>query len=265
MVTFNIRTGTYTEHIALSAVTGSDSVNTITIQAESLDSSDVTITYATQNLNDRWTFALFGTSYVTFQHLSFENTAPSVAGACLYLDSANTNTTVQHCVFSGPQTQTYQQHAAAIYATNSFANHHIVVRNCEFTDNEYGVHIRAPYSPSGILNGTSITNCKFTNQFRGAIATSSTIGLMVSNNDITTNSSTAASITVSNCSDTMYVQNNKVVHTNAGRGIYFSAADVAYGLVSTTSSTCRSQALVSRKACSSAARAATGRATCWTL
>ena len=204
-VTFNIRTGTYTEHVALSAVTGSDSVNTITFQAESLDSSDVTITYATQNLNDRWTFALFGTSYVTFQHLSFENTAPSVAGACLYLDSANTNTTVQHCAFSGPQTQTYQQHAAAIYATNSFANHHIVVRNCEFTDNEYGVHIRAPYSPSGILNGTSITNCKFTNQFRGAIATSSTIGLTVSNNDITTNSSTASSITVSNCSDTMYV------------------------------------------------------------
>ena len=92
-VTFNIRTGTYTEHLSLSAVAGSDSVNTITFQAESLDSSDVTITYASTNMNDQWTFALYAVEGIAFKHLTFENTG-TVAASLIRIDSAAAHITV---------------------------------------------------------------------------------------------------------------------------------------------------------------------------
>jgi hypothetical protein len=70
-VTFNVRNGTYNEQIIFPSINGSSSINTITFQSESGDSSLVSLVYAPTASNTNYTMYLTGVSNITFQKMHF--------------------------------------------------------------------------------------------------------------------------------------------------------------------------------------------------
>ena len=106
-VTFNIRTGTYSELIRLDSVNGVSAVNTITFQSETGDSTDVVIQEGTGNV--------FTTTveYIAFKNLTFENTSTNNY-QLIYLEDSVKSVEVTGCAFkSGSATSSY-----GIYADN---------------------------------------------------------------------------------------------------------------------------------------------------
>ena len=98
-VTFNVRTGIYNEQIIVSNVTGVSAVNTITFQSESLDSSDVALSYSAGS-TFRYTLLLDGAQYVTFQHMTIQATNTSYGRVVEIMNNADFNS-FRHVRFEG--------------------------------------------------------------------------------------------------------------------------------------------------------------------
>ncbi|MFH1320025.1 MAG: hypothetical protein ABII90_05140, partial [Bacteroidota bacterium] len=76
-VTFDVRTGTYTEQIVINQITNASAVNTITFQSESGDSTDVTLSYSLAVFLDNYTVKLNGADYITFKSMTISATNSS--------------------------------------------------------------------------------------------------------------------------------------------------------------------------------------------
>src|SRR5688572_16544157 len=68
-VTFNVRNGTYTEQLSISAVAGVSAVNEVIFQSENLDSTLVTLTYNATTLANPHTLKFNGGQYITFRKM----------------------------------------------------------------------------------------------------------------------------------------------------------------------------------------------------
>ena len=73
-VTFRVRNGTYNEHIILNEVAGNSSVNTITFESESGDSSLAVLNYNVTDLINNYNLIISGTDYLTFRKLGIKRT-----------------------------------------------------------------------------------------------------------------------------------------------------------------------------------------------
>ena len=73
-VTFNIRTGTYTEQVVINQIANATAVNTITFQSESGDSSDVILTYSLATFGDNYTLKLDGADYIIVKSITISAT-----------------------------------------------------------------------------------------------------------------------------------------------------------------------------------------------
>ncbi|MCK6641873.1 MAG: hypothetical protein L6Q81_17490 [Bacteroidia bacterium] len=95
-VIFNVRNGTYTESVYLTAITGSSSTNTITFQSESGDSALVLLTYNGAANTFQWDSA----QYVIMRKLSFRNTYISNQMSLAFVQRSH-NITVENCFLQG--------------------------------------------------------------------------------------------------------------------------------------------------------------------
>ncbi len=94
-VTFNVRTGTYTESLLLGPVVGSSIINVITFQSEMSDSSLVILTYA----GAANTFQCDTGRYITFKEMTVRNT--NASGYSAITINKGSNIKVQNCVLQG--------------------------------------------------------------------------------------------------------------------------------------------------------------------
>src|SRR4051812_34575062 len=68
-VTFRLESGTYDERVTLAPVRGVSDINTVTFTSVSGLSNDVVITHSSGDA----TLVLVGTSFITFEHLTFDH------------------------------------------------------------------------------------------------------------------------------------------------------------------------------------------------
>lgn len=228
-VTFNLRTGTYTEHVSLGAVAGTSPANRVVFQAETGDSTDVELTYTATSAADAYTVRLNNADYITFQHLTMTNTA-TVSTAVLHIDSGSVGTEVLHCVFSGPQGYYWDQYAANIYSGSTVGDDSTTIMNCRFMHNAAGIHLRGTYF-SGHESHHVINNNHFVGQSRYGLQLYAVDGVEASGNTVE-GSYDFTALDFTFIGDTMLVTKNKLLlDSMGGRGLSFNAADVAYGLV----------------------------------
>lgn len=99
-VTFSIANGSYNEQIAITAVTGASSTNTITFQSKSGDSSKVILYYASSSSSADWVLHLYGANWIRFKGITIKSTA-STYMTVLFLDNNASNNQFRNCHFKG--------------------------------------------------------------------------------------------------------------------------------------------------------------------
>ncbi|GEM_PF-5386889 len=90
-VTFNIRPGTYVEHIYITNVSGTSTANTVIFRSETQNAHDVSITYAGSSSERYSTIHLDGAHDVAFQHLTVRTTCVDSYANAIYIDCSSYN------------------------------------------------------------------------------------------------------------------------------------------------------------------------------
>ena len=90
-VSFNIASGTYTEHVSIPVITGASATNTITFQSASLDSSTTIIRYNASNESTNYVFELDGANYIRILYLTLQAQNTSYQKAIRLKNDASNN------------------------------------------------------------------------------------------------------------------------------------------------------------------------------
>jgi len=113
-VTFNVASGTYTEQVTLTAVTGASSTNTITFQGSVTAPS--TITYTPAASADNWTVRLDGADYITLDNLTITTGGTSYGRLVNYTDTV-TDFNLTNCHLLGATGTSTSSNYAGLYYT----------------------------------------------------------------------------------------------------------------------------------------------------
>ena len=97
---FNIADGKYNEQIEINNVRGTSSINTITFQSSSQDSSKVILYYAPSTFANNYVLHLLGANYFTFKNISIQNTGKTY-GTVLEITNQSNDNLFYHNSFKG--------------------------------------------------------------------------------------------------------------------------------------------------------------------
>ena len=231
-VLFLVRDGMYDEQIEIGSISGANSVNTVTFRGESLDSAAVTLDYTTSNSVLNYTLNLNSTSWIRFEHLTFQRIG-TWNGRIVTLNNGSHNIRFSSCQILNNR--------YGLEAT--FGTKNIVIEKCRFTGNmDYGVYIIGNSSDTYATSGFNIKNCYINvgnnglqvqhcayvdirnNHMEGtgymACQSSYCIGLTIYNNDFNTNNRV---IHLSN-TDSIKVYNN--TSSNSGNYALYIAGNL---------------------------------------
>jgi PKD repeat protein len=155
-VTFTVAAGTYTEKVALKAVTGSSDTNTITFNG--VDSTRV-ITY-----NAGSTFMLDGADYVIIKNLAIETSGSGTTSVGLHLTNGADWNYIDHCWLTST-TKNYPAFAFGImgaqYYTGGNWGNNNTVTNCALSGGYMTSVIMGDYNTNA--HGNSVLGSAFTN------------------------------------------------------------------------------------------------------
>ena len=265
-VVFNVRDGSYLEKISIGKISGSSSINTITFQSQSLDSSKVILSYPSNSTFNDYVLTIDTASYVTFNELTIKRSGSSTYGSCVEINYSNKNISITNC---------------RLIAINNSANSYGIFSNTGVDSNltfnnnlvrhgYYGIVLQGKSSTVYDYNTTITNNTLDSFTFYGIYPSWSNL-VTVTGNTVTAynslsyygiylygcNATTVASnkiylpsggygITVSNCGGTssspIMVYNNfvAVAGSNASQGIYIGQqngyVDLYYNNVNMTNS-----------------------------
>ncbi len=222
-VEFNIRDGIYNEQITIPEIPGTDSLNTITFQSESGDSTAVKITYDNAS-NTQWsTIKMDGADWLRFKHLSLEAKNTPYAVVVEITNGA------EHNIFSnneiiGEDVNSDNTPYSLIYSNNSNDNYNQFTNN-NFFEGSYGLYYYGASTNAGFREtGTLINNNSFEGQYKAGINILRQEDSHILHNIISTNSSHTAyyGIYLSNSYNDVRVYGNKISEQPSGIGIYLS-------------------------------------------
>ncbi|MFM8433376.1 MAG: right-handed parallel beta-helix repeat-containing protein [Bacteroidota bacterium] len=165
-VIFNIRPGTYTGNINLTAIAGASATNSVTFQAENGDSTSVILTYAAgSGTTDNFTFSIFGADYVTLRQLTMRRDGAGAYGTVVRVDNISIGVTIENClIYSIPTTAT-NTNAVGIFSPvgGTSIDSNLTVRNNNIYNGSYGIHLAGPNAtfrePNTIIENNRILNC----------------------------------------------------------------------------------------------------------
>jgi len=118
-VVFDMRSGTYQEQLVLTSVAGASAANPITFRSESGDSSDVTITWFADQV-DNYTIKMDSASWFNFERLTFQGTNTSY-GRVIELKGGSSHNRFSHNFFDGVNTSSSSSLRTTIYSTGDLA------------------------------------------------------------------------------------------------------------------------------------------------
>ena len=151
-VVFNVKAGIYTEQIKIPPIQGSSSLNAITFQSESGDSSDVILQFDADTTFNNYVIGFDTASYITIKNMTIialdtlYGCAISIAGGSQYI-------TVSNDVIQG-NGSTYP----VIYSTY---NDYLTIQNNSIKDGKIGVYLLGEdinYETGNNVTGNSIIN-----------------------------------------------------------------------------------------------------------
>lgn len=162
-VTFNVRDGVYEEQLVMPEIMGVDSVNTLTYQSESGDSSQVVLTYESQLSNANYTLMLDGADDLTFQKMTIEARGASYAGAIILRNSADRNLFQNNKIVG----ITGASSSSLVIIESGTENNYNTFQNNYVLEGNYGFVFDG--NLSNLSRATLIQNNQFVNQYYRAI------------------------------------------------------------------------------------------------
>lgn len=214
-VTFLVRDGIYNEQISIPEILGMDSINTVTFQSESADSSKVKLTYHSLSVFDNYVVFLDGADYFVFRDLSFHNTSPDQSNVIAFFYGATHNSFFNNEVIG------YDNPTSGIHflvSSNGWTDEYNVFKYNRFIDG--GTAIRHFGNASIKDKGNVFSNNIFEGQKYSGIDLNFQNAPIVENNEFTTSTfSDYNAIIARNCSNDLSISNNYIYDINKGAGI----------------------------------------------
>lgn len=225
-VTFNIRPGTYTEKITIPVIAGTSSVNTISFQSESLDSSSVLIQSTGIN-GANYIFQLNGADFISFQKLSFKNMDANYM-CNFYLTNGVLNFKLSNCVIEGPITASTLPNANR-YLINSASNTNVncIIQNNKITGGQRGIYAS---STAALITDFRILNNVFFNQYEHTISLSGVRAPKIISNKISYNLSNIGfkGMYISSSNDVLVIDKNNIEQTlGEPMTIFFASGNIS--------------------------------------
>jgi parallel beta-helix repeat protein len=222
-VTFNIRNGLYnTEQIVINEIVGTDSLNTITFQSESGDSSLVTLSYSANNINN-YTFLLDGADWIRLKNMTIEATNATYTRVVVLQNGANHNM-ISNCYLKGYNTTSTSTNFAVIYS-NGFLDEYNQFLNNRIEFGSYGIYLYG-VNTSSLEKGTVISGNQFLEQYYTGVRLYYQDAPQIHNNEIRLKSqySSTLGIYLRYCDNDLVISNNQIIGVK-GNGIYLYYCD----------------------------------------
>ena len=223
-VIFDVRSGTYTEQLVLSEIPGVSATNTVTFRSQSGNPADVILTYSSTSSSSNYTVSLSGANYVIFRNMSISATNTSNGRVVEIIDNASNNTFV-NVTFNGISTSSTSDYYAVIYSSNTVSSYN-TFDTCRILNGSYGIYFYSNSSGSSSIN-TTTNNCDITNQYYCGIYNQYLIGVIITNNRISTNSTYNGYYGIRNYwirilddSNKPLITGNRITGAVGGYGIY---------------------------------------------
>ncbi len=124
---FDVRDGIYNEQIDLTNIQ-SDTVNTITFRSENSDASLVTLSFAVSSAATNYIVKMSNTDYVTFEDLTFENSATSY-GRVIDVSNGSDYNHFENCHFRAITSTSTSTNYAVIYSQGTVDNGNEFINN----------------------------------------------------------------------------------------------------------------------------------------
>jgi hypothetical protein len=138
-VTFNVRSGVYTEQISLESITGASATNTVIFQSESGNRNDVILTYAPTSTTDNWTVKLSNADYIIFQNMTIRSTGSSYSNAIVFAGGSDHNSFI-NCILQSSASTSTSNYNAVIYSTSGTMDEYNQFIGNNITGGSYGVY-----------------------------------------------------------------------------------------------------------------------------
>ncbi len=158
-VIFKIRSGTYSEQINITAITGASATNTITFQSESGTNTDVVLSYTASTSSTNYVIKLNAANYITVKNMSLQNNGATYCTVVNYTNGANYNT-LTNCVISGGTGSLTS--GALIVSSTSYLNQYNQITNNIIQNGVYGIYYNGK-SSSSLAAGIIISNNTISN------------------------------------------------------------------------------------------------------
>ncbi len=247
-VTFNIRSGTYTENVYLGNIPGNTSTkpilfqsengnkNTVILQFSNVPATGVTLTQisGTTSIGGTPTLRMNNADYVSFRNFTISalNNASS-SGTAIELigavggSSGCDNILFDNMVFNGAATTSTAIGDGFFVSSNSGYHPNLVISNCTF--NQASIPIYHVYSGSTMPAGIQIMNNTFTNFGSYGMILQGTDGAIVQGNTLTASSvSISAGVSLVNHNGAFNFRKNRLNFTvNNGASAVISGTRTA--------------------------------------
>ncbi|MES2733812.1 MAG: right-handed parallel beta-helix repeat-containing protein [Bacteroidota bacterium] len=186
-VTFNVRTGTYTEQLIIPQLTGTSVSNTVTFQSETDDSTAVNLSAV--NVTNTPILRFDGADYVTFRKMTIQSNGGSNNSKVIELvNGANGNKLLNNRLIGLQGSYSFLTEII-IHSdnTNTIADSANVIRQNFISGGSYGVYFNGPAAPKYERDNVVEGNL-FRNQYIAAVYANNQRSFLVKGNDITTTS-----------------------------------------------------------------------------
>ncbi|MCF8296459.1 MAG: T9SS type A sorting domain-containing protein [Saprospiraceae bacterium] len=185
-VVFNIAQGTYNEQITIPAITGADSIKTITFQSANGDSSSVILTYAPTSSANNFTVKLVQSKYIIIKGITIQSTGTGAYGVVLKINGGSSNNKFVNNIVIGAATVSTSDELALVYNYRSSPiDSNKYISNC-FINGSYAYFDDNSGNGS---HGIEIVNNEFINQSHCCIYIRYHYQLAISENKFTNNNS----------------------------------------------------------------------------
>lgn len=211
-VVMNIRNGNYTEQLQISGISGTSSVNTVTFQSESGDSSQVTIMYTGTSSNPH-VIRVGSCQYIRFSKIGVRNNSPSYTNCITVRDSAD-HIAVSNCHLYAAMLSSNNQ-VLGLYYVSDYRCDSLTIRNSRLEGANIGI-TTANTSP-GYLQ-MNIEGNTFLSQERHGLYIYKAQKCVLRRNTVVGGSANTgfAGFYLNGHTDSLTIENNKVVNTPSG-------------------------------------------------
>ena len=221
-VVFNVRDGSYNEHLLFGTIPNASPTNTVTFQSQSGDNKKVVLYWPAGNNINNYLISLSNTNWITFKNMTLARTTGGNYSTVVTFAGASQHVSFINNIMHGAAAST---NSYIIYSAGK-RDTSITVSNNYMYDGTYGVYLSG--TAVNMSNNLTISNNKIDSMYTGGIFVSYQLAVNISQNTISNifTNATAYGIYIQYCDSTAQILGNKIdvplTNANNTYGLYFA-------------------------------------------